>query len=145
MSISFREMLGSTSILDVPVAHQQAMQTLLPKVNAVLEAYDHVLNKHFTAIVTSGYRSQQHHIDIYKKKFYATHDAYTPFDPSTVPMGSAHLSGRAVDIADPGGKLYAFLAQRTELLVAAGLYMEADTQGWIHLQDRPTQARIFKP
>lgn len=147
MSISFREMLGANSILDVPVAHQQHMQSLLPKVNNVLAAYDIALGKHFVAIVSSGYRSLQHHINVYKKKFYKTHEASLPFDSSTVPMGSKHLTGNAVDIADPTGELYKYLADNQQVLVAAGLYMEKNTKGWVHLQDLPPRSgvRIFLP
>lgn len=51
-------------------------------------------------------------------------------------MGSSHLYGAAVDIADPDGKLKTFLVKNTVLLTYNGLWMEdpAYTKGWIHLQ-----------
>ncbi len=57
---------------------------------------------------------------------------------------SAHLTCRAVDIADPKGTLKAWLTP--EKLTKYGLWMEdpAATPTWVHLQIRPAKNRIFK-
>lgn len=57
---------------------------------------------------------------------------------------SAHLTGEAVDLFDPRGKLQALITD--ELLEKHGLYREDPdrTPGWVHLQTRPTNARTFK-
>lgn len=51
-------------------------------------------------------------------------------------MGSSHLYGAAVDIADPDGKFAAWLKSHKNKLVELGLWMEDPryTNGWVHLQ-----------
>lgn len=60
---------------------------------------------------------------------------------------SCHLEGRAVDFADPEGKLAAWCLSHLHVLVKYGLWMEdpAHTKGWVHLQSRPTANRVFRP
>lgn len=66
-------------------------------------------------------------------------------------MGSSHLYGAAVDIADPKGDLAIWL--QTSLgygtLGECGLWMEDpnSTKGWVHLQTYAPKSmnRIFKP
>lgn len=64
-------------------------------------------------------------------------------------MGSSHLYGCAVDIADPKGELKKWLETRYGELVNCGLYMEnpEKTKGWIHLQSYAprSMSRIFNP
>lgn len=64
-------------------------------------------------------------------------------------MGSSHLYGCAVDIADPDGALAKWLLAHSGLLVECGLWMEdpKHTKGWIHLQSYATKSfrRIFIP
>jgi len=58
---------------------------------------------------------------------------------------SAHLSCEAVDFSDKDGQLKAWITE--DILISCGLYMEAgeSTPTWVHVQIRPTKARIFKP
>lgn len=51
-------------------------------------------------------------------------------------MGSSHLYGAAVDIADPVGNLARWLTMNSQLLTYNGLWMEDHkyTKGWCHLQ-----------
>lgn len=58
---------------------------------------------------------------------------------------STHLSCEAVDIRDPKGELAAWLTP--ERLVHYGLYMEnpSYTKGWVHLDIRVRNNRIFNP
>lgn len=64
-------------------------------------------------------------------------------------MGSSHLYGSAVDIADPRGELKRWLETRWGELVNCGLYMEdpKSTPTWVHLQTYAPKSmnRIFKP
>lgn len=62
---------------------------------------------------------------------------------------SAHMTCQAVDFWDPEHKLARFLQANQDLLVRAGLWMEAPnrTPTWVHLQIRPVRglpsSRIF--
>lgn len=64
-------------------------------------------------------------------------------------MGSSHLYGAAVDIADPKGVLAKWLCVHTELLFKCGLWMEdpRHTPTWVHLQSYAPKSmnRIFIP
>lgn len=64
-------------------------------------------------------------------------------------MGSSHLYGCAVDIADPDGALAKWLLAHSDLLVECGLWMEdpKHTKGWVHLQTYATKSfkKIFIP
>ena len=64
-------------------------------------------------------------------------------------MGSSHLYGVAVDIADPDGNLAEWLKNNKNKLVDCGLWMEDPdyTKGWVHLQSYAPKSmnRIFKP
>ena len=58
---------------------------------------------------------------------------------------SAHMSGQAVDLVDPDGRLARALS--TTVLEANGLWMEnpRHTRGWVHLTSRPAKHRVFEP
>ena len=64
-------------------------------------------------------------------------------------MGSSHLYGCAVDIADADGKLKAWCVANKAKLVECGLWMEdpASTKTWCHLSSYAplSMNRIFKP
>lgn len=64
-------------------------------------------------------------------------------------MGSSHLYGSAVDIADPDGKLAAWLKANKTKLIECGLWMEDPkyTKGWSHLQSYApkSMSRYFIP
>ena len=66
-------------------------------------------------------------------------------------MGSSHLYGCAVDIADPNGLLATWLQsiEGQRRLVECGLWMEdpKSTKGWCHLQTYTPKSfnRYFKP
>lgn len=138
MRITFNELTSSHIISDIPINHQHNLEDLLTKINLVRTAYSHPM------IVTSGYRSQQDHLRIYSQIAARKGEE---FDPKKVPMGSAHLKGCAVDIADPKGELMAWCLSNVEILEQAGLWVEADTVGWVHFQIYPPRSgnRFFKP
>lgn len=64
-------------------------------------------------------------------------------------MGSSHLYGCAVDIADPKGELTRWLKTHRDALILCGLWQEDPmyTKGWVHLQTyRPNSGnRVFIP
>ena len=64
-------------------------------------------------------------------------------------MGSSHLYGCAVDIADPKGELARWLETRVATLMNCGLWQEdpKHTKEWVHLQTHAPKSmnRIFIP
>ena len=64
-------------------------------------------------------------------------------------MGSSHLYGCALDIADPTGDLARWLVKNKNKLIECGLWMENPdkTSGWTHLQSYAPKSmnRIFNP
>lgn len=89
---------------------------------------------------SSCLRSKVAQIRIYKQKGIT--------DIKKIPLGSAHITGNAVDIAD-NGKLQEWLKQHEDLLEKAGLYCEdfSATPSWVHIQDKAPKSRkrFFKP
>ncbi len=131
--IAYKELLSGHSIADIPIAHQQNLQELCKRLNVLRAAYGEPMT------ITSGYRTAQDQRRIYNSK-----------GIKDVPMGSAHLSGLAADIADPDGRLKLWLTstpQGITLMQEQGLYGEEGTHGWIHLQFLPPKSnhRWFLP
>ena len=64
-------------------------------------------------------------------------------------MGSSHLYGCAVDIADPKGELKKWCVENKAKLIECGLWMESPeaTKTWCHLQTYAPRSmnRIFNP
>ena len=125
--VSFKEMLGKTSIADVPIEHQHNMQELLKKVNVLRQLWDAPF------IVTSGYRTWQDHCRIYGR--------------DNPPKGSQHLIGAAIDIADPKGDILKWLKSNPSIAEESGLHFEDGTNGWVHMQLNPPKSkkRFFYP
>lgn len=90
------------------------LNDLLSRINVVRTAYA------IPMTVSSGLRSMADQMRINPK---APH--------------SKHLTGNAVDIADPDGKLYAWCKANEPVLIQAGLYCEEGTHGWVHFQNLP--------
>lgn len=135
MTITFKELLGSHTIAEVPIAHQQNMQELLKRLEPVREAWNKPM------VVTSGYRSLEEHYRIYSMKG-------TPRDK--VPLQSAHLYGMAVDIADEGLLLTDWLKHDRvgcTMLQAHNLYCEEGNKNWVHFSTRAPKSghRWFLP
>jgi len=135
MAISFKELIKNTSLADIPHAHQVSLEELLKRINIIREAYGKPM------IVSSGYRSLQDHKRIYSEKGIT--------DPNKIPMGSAHLSGQALDVADPKQELQSWILANIDILEKAGLYCEdfSASPNWVHFQCRPPKSgnRFFKP
>ncbi len=103
------------------------------RMNKVREAYGKPMT------VTSGVRSLEHHIAVYKRKGIT--------DPKLIPMASNHLKAAACDIADSSGELYKWCKENEALLAEIGLWMEEGTKGWVHFQVFPPKSgkRWFLP
>lgn len=71
--------------------------TLLANLIKVAEGLEQVRARcgHKPVRVTSGYRTLEHHLQIYRD---IAKRKGVPFDKSKVPMGSYHLTGRAADV-----------------------------------------------
>lgn len=99
---------------------------LLTRVNLLLESFGHERK------VNSGWR---------------------PPEVNAKTAGSAlkskHMTGQAIDLADPDGDLDQWCLDNESELVRLGLWLEhpASTRGWTHLQSIPPKSgrRIFYP
>jgi hypothetical protein len=139
MSISFKELLGSVPISDVPVSLQHNGEELLRKMNLFRDTYG------IPMIITSGFRRMSDHLRIYSE---LAHKRGVRYDESKVPMGSAHLKFCAVDISDPDGKLMEFCKNNIPLLESIGLWCEEpDDMKRVHFQAYSPNSghRFFHP
>jgi len=134
--ISMKELL-SNQVVDISMldAVAQANVTiLLEKINVIRTAWAKPMK------VNSGFRTMQHHLEIYKAKGTA---------PSKIPMKSKHLYGQAVDISDPQRLLQTWCKQNVQILESTGLWMEhfSVTTTWCHFQivPPPSGNRFFMP
>jgi hypothetical protein len=98
---------------------------LLDRVNKVRLAYNQAMT------VTSGVRTWADHLRIYAAKGIT--------DLNKIPKRSHHLEtvidSAAVDIADPGLKITAWLKANPDILEDAGLYCEEGNDSWVHFQN----------
>ena len=122
------------------LTHEQSanLDILHERINIIRAAYGQPM------YVTSGVRSLEQHLAIYKKK--AQQDKKTTF---RIPMGSKHLYAQAVDISDPRGELKHWILKNENILEAAGLWCEdfSYTPTWCHFQVVPPKSnkRFFIP
>ena len=134
--ITLSELLkGKCSLSELDEATKKNLYELLDKINKVRDRYGYPM------IVTSGYRTIEHHLEIYKKKGIT--------DKSRIPMKSNHLTGCAVDISDPNGKLQKWCLNNVKILESIGLWIEhfSATKTWVHFQIVPPKSgnRFFMP
>jgi uncharacterized protein YcbK (DUF882 family) len=137
--ISMRELLTNCTIADVEHKHQINLEDLQRRINIVRTEYGKPM------MVTSGYRTLQDHLRIYSEINARRRKKGLP--AIRVPMGSRHMSGEAVDIADKDGKLMQWCKANEPILEKAELWMEEGTEGWCHFQIRPPRSgkRFFLP
>ena len=121
--ISLKELLKGADVSKLPKDHRDNLEVLLFRLNKFRTAYGQPM------IVTSGYRTREDHLRIYRQKGI--------IDIKKIPMGSKHLSGCAADFADPNGELMAFAKSNQTFLEQVGLWAEDGTKGWLHLQSKP--------
>lgn len=120
---------------DCPPEYEDNLLELLIRINKVRDAYGRPM------IVTSGFRSMEDHLRIYKQKGIT--------DKSKIPMKSKHLFCQAVDISDADGKLKKWINENVKLMEEIGLWFEdfSKTPTWVHVQIIPPSSnkRFFMP
>lgn len=96
---------------------------LLAALNVIRAAYGKPMT------VSSGYRPGKYN--------QAAHGA----------SNSSHLTCEACDFEDKSRELTKWCLANLDILEKAGLWMESpvSTPTWVHLQTRPTRARVFLP
>lgn len=133
--ITMQELLKGKPFDSLHQEHRFNLTILLKKVNQIRQAYGKPMT------VTSGYRSLEDHLRIYRQKGI--------IDKSKIPMKSNHLSGRAVDFADASGDLKKWVLANVQLLESIGLWCEdfEYTKNWVHFQiiAPASGKRFFKP
>jgi len=125
--ITLEDYFGRVSYIAKPSDEIEAnARELLLRVNALLVAIG------FKTTVNSGWRPP----------------AYNATVPGASPT-SKHMSGQAIDLADPAGELDDVLFNDQRLLIEHQLWMEHPlaTKGWTHLQSIPPRSgnRVFFP
>jgi len=138
--ISEKELLsGQCELKDLSPELQANFAILLERINKVRAAWNKPMR------VTSGVRTMEHHLQVYKDLAKQRGVAY---DESQVPKLSKHLFAQAVDIYDKDGSLFQWCKDNEKLLEEIGLWMEeADDQPRVHFQIVPPRSgrRFFKP
>ncbi len=133
--ITLEELLDGANFKELPDDVQHNLETLLDRINVIRKKYGKPMN------VSSGLRTLEHHLEIYKRKGIT--------DQAKIPMKSKHLSGGAVDIADPKQQLQKWCKANESALVEAKLWMEdfSATPTWCHFQIQPPKSgkRWFLP
>ena len=130
--ISLKELLGNADFNSQSKEIQGNLMVLLERVNKVRSQWPTPWT------VTSGFRTMEDHIRIYKEK---AAKASVPFDLSKVPMKSKHLIGAAVDIYDPDLRITEWLKANPEILEDAQLWCEEGNKNWTHFQILPPNSR----
>lgn len=118
--LAMKELIGKYKYDDLTMEIRRNLDLLLERANIVRVAWDKSMT------VTSGYRSMEDHLRIYREKGIT--------DPAKIPMQSRHLTGRAVDIADPDLKITAWLKENPKILEDAQLWCEEGNKDWVHFQ-----------
>jgi uncharacterized protein YcbK (DUF882 family) len=139
MAITLKELTKGYNFASLPSSHRDNLEVLHERINKIRTAWAKPMS------VTSGYRSLEHHLRVYKDIAAAKGQ---PFDKDRVPMGSKHLIGAAVDIYDHDGSLHDWCMANVPLLESVGLWCEVkDKQPRVHFQILPPRSgsRFFKP
>lgn len=110
---------------ECPPHLEENLQDLFVKINMLRGIWGKPM------VVNSGYRSPQHNALIGGAS------------------NSAHLYCQAVDIRDFRGELAEWCLKNQDVLEEVGLWMESphitSPKGYVHLQTRPANSRVFNP
>lgn len=133
--ITLKELCKGHNFDSLPPQHRANLEAFLERLNRIRKSWGHPMS------ITSGYRSLEEHLRIYKSKGIT--------DQSKIPMKSRHLYGAACDIYDPQQELQKWCLANTKLLEDVGLWCEhfSATPTWVHFQLNPpaSGARFFRP
>lgn len=136
MKIKVSDLIKKGTVVHVNDFH--AMENLTAKVNHFFAEFTDGL------VVTSGFRSMEDHLRIYREKGIIDH--------AKIPMKSNHLTGHAVDLVPKNIDVHAlqqYVLANILLAEELGLYFEdfGATKNWVHVQDVAPNSgkRFFKP
>jgi uncharacterized protein YcbK (DUF882 family) len=132
--ITWQEILHKYKESEIPAEHLANLKILHQKLNEVRKAYGKPM------VPTSVYRTLADHLRIYREMGIT--------DQAKIPMKSKHLSGQAIDISDPDGKLMDWCLANQDVLEKVGLWCEErDDKKRVHFQIVPPKSgrRFFKP
>lgn len=139
MKIKYEDYMGKTDFMKLPSDQQTNCIKLLQRVSSLMEEFGQDRS------ITSGYRSMEDHLRIYKEINEKRTKQGLP--ELKIPTASRHLIAAAIDLADADGKLDAFCTDK--ILEKYDLYREHPdhTKGWCHLQVLPPKSgkRTFLP
>lgn len=129
--ISLTDYFGHMSRIEQPTPEVEANALqLLAKVNALLAEIP--LEEAKAPRVNSGWRPASYNANV----------------PGAAPK-SKHITGQAIDLADPEGALDDWCMNNLATLERAGLWLENPlaTKSWCHLQSAPPRSgnRVFIP
>lgn len=129
--ITLEDYFGHHSAISTPSAETKGNALeLLARVNALLAKID--MPEAQSPKVNSGWRPAH----------------YNAIVPGAAPK-SKHISGEAIDLADPEGALDNYLFDHRTLLSEHNLWLEHPlaTKNWVHLQSVPPRSgnRVFFP
>lgn len=121
--LKLNELLKNQDASKLPPEHVKSLEVLLYRMNIVRAKWGKPMT------VTSGYRSIEDHLRIYKAKGIT--------DQSKIPMRSKHLFGQACDILDADGELNKWCKMHNTELSQWGLWLEERQGPWQHFQCVP--------
>jgi hypothetical protein len=130
--IALEDYFGRVSHIEEPSEEVKANAAdLLDRVNSMLSECPQI-EPVTEAKVNSGWRPASYNATV----------------PNAAPR-SKHITGQAIDLADPEGELDEFLFDNPQILAAHGLYQEHPlaTKGWCHVQSVAPRSgnRVFYP
>jgi uncharacterized protein YcbK (DUF882 family) len=118
----------------IPDELKENLRILLERVNKIRSLWGKPMT------VTSGFRSHDDHIRIYRQK---------GIPDDKIPWGSQHLKCAAVDIYDPKQELQTWCLNNVDKLADIGLWCEdfSATPNWCHFQILSPKSglRFFMP
>jgi hypothetical protein len=134
-----------SDLVMLPNEHRKNLESLLDALNPIEDFWIDLGNPPWKC--NSGYRFLSEHLRVYKQ---LNEDRKKlKKKPLAIPMRSNHLTGNAVDIADPDQHLKFFIAEHLELFEDQDIYFEAFayTPGWVHMQrvQPKSKNRFFIP
>jgi hypothetical protein len=120
------------SLAEIPSEHQKNLIEFHSKLQAFREKCGLLM------VCSSGYRTKEHHEEIYAKKNKLRQ--FAGLEPLKIPYGSAHLSGHACDFLDPCRALADFVDANKDFVRSLGFHFEARESTswptpWLHIQD----------
>lgn len=143
--IKLSEILDGEHLEEQSPEIQLSLCELVYKMNIVRSKYGKPMT------VTSGFRTTEHHCEIYKKKAALKQAPFLDghYDDNKVPKQSKHLYGQAVDISDKTGELKTWIQTNIKVISDLGFYFEdfSATSNWVHFQIVPPKSgsRFFLP